>query len=69
MGSTRVLFRIIAFCVHFFIAFVLVVKMMDHDITGSWTKLLVFCLVFILLAYSVVWHGIRLYRFIKTIIQ
>lgn len=35
MGSTRVFFRIIVFCLHLFVAFVLVFKMTEHDITGS----------------------------------
>ncbi len=69
MGSTRVFFRIIVFCLHLFIAFVLVVKMTEHDITGSWLRLLVFSLVCLLLAGSVVWHGIRFYHFIKATAQ
>ncbi|MFT4024655.1 MAG: hypothetical protein QM664_12825 [Flavihumibacter sp.] len=69
MGSARILLRIIAFCLHFFIAFILLVKIADLDIAGSWIRLLFFVSGGMLLAYSVLWHGIRFYRFIKTVIQ
>lgn len=66
MGFSRIFFRFAAFLLHVFIAFILVVKMMDHDVTNSWMRLGVFGGICLMLAYSLFWHVRHLLRYTKT---